>query len=298
MSQSKNTKDIRYEIRPMRRSDLPSLYALVNEVKWNIDLSYLEFVFNTDPTGLVVVVKDDGELIGHCGILAHSDTIAFFGLNIIKEKYQHKGIGKQMFREVMKVMGDRNVGMNSLSNRITFYAQFGWTIKSYTLHYNQGPVNPEFIAEVPEGDFEVVSASDINFDDVIAYDSEIHTVSRPIYISNWAKHQLAKTHVALKSGRVVGYGVVRPSDEGYKMNPLYADDPKIAKALFCRLASHIPTGQILNFTQPVENDNANAFVVGNKLTSRFSMTRLYNKWNIPLDIQRVYSISTTEYGII
>lgn len=48
----------------MRRSDLPSLYALVNEMKWNIDLSYLEFVFNTDPTGLVVVVKDDGELIG------------------------------------------------------------------------------------------------------------------------------------------------------------------------------------------------------------------------------------------
>lgn len=208
------------------------------------------------------------------------------------------GIGKQMFREVMKLMGDRNVGMNSLSNRITFYTQFGWTIKSYTFHYNQGPVNPEFIAEVPEGDFEVVSARDIKFDDVIAYDSEIHTVPRPIYISKWAKHQLANTYVALKSGRVVGYGVVRPSDEGYKMYPLYADDPKIAKALFCRLALHIPAGQILNFTQPVENDQANAFVVGNKLTSRFSMTRLYNKWNIPVDIKRVYSISTTEYGII
>lgn len=71
------------------------------------------------------------------------------------------GIGKQMFREAMKVMGDRNVGMNSLSNRITFYTPFGWSIKSYTVHYNQGPVNPEFIAVVPEGDFEVVSARDI-----------------------------------------------------------------------------------------------------------------------------------------
>lgn len=29
-----------------------------------MELSYLECVFNTDPSGLVVVVKDDGEVIG------------------------------------------------------------------------------------------------------------------------------------------------------------------------------------------------------------------------------------------
>lgn len=104
--------------------------------------------------------------------------------------------------------------------------------------------------------------------------------------------------MALKSGRVVGYGVVRPSELGYKVHPLYADDPKIAKALFCRLTSHIPNGEVMNFTQPVENDYANAFVVGNKLTSYISMTRMYTKWNIAVDIKRVYSLSTTEFCII
>jgi hypothetical protein len=203
-----------------------------------------------------------------------------------------------MFRDVMKVMADRNVGGTSLSNRITFYAQFGWTIKSYTFHYNQGPVNPDFIADVPEGDFEVVNARDIRFDDVIAYDSGIHTVPRAVYISNWAEHASATTYVALKSGRVVGYGVLRPADLGYKMYPLYADDPKIAKALFCRLASGIPSGQDVIFTHPIDNDYANAFVAGNKLVTYLSMTRLYNKWNIPVDIKRVYSISTSEYGIV
>eukprot|EP00105_Crassostrea_gigas_P000311 XP_011412062.1 PREDICTED: uncharacterized protein LOC105317195 [Crassostrea gigas] len=219
-------------------------------------------------------------------------------MNIIKEEYRHLGVGKQMCREAMKVMGDRNGTGNSVSNRFTFYIPLGWKIGSYTFHFNQGPVNPEFIANVPKGDFEVVSAFEIEFNDVIAYDSEIHTVPRPIYISNWAKHQIANTYVALKSGRVVGYGVLRPSDVGYKMQPLYADDPKIAKALFCRLASHIPAGQVVNFTHPVGNEQANAFVVGNKLTSLLSMTRVYTKWNIPVDIKRVYSLSTTEYGII
>lgn len=63
-SHNKNAQGIRYGIRPMRRSDIPSVYALVAEMEWNIEISYLEFVFNIDPTGLVVVVKDDGELIG------------------------------------------------------------------------------------------------------------------------------------------------------------------------------------------------------------------------------------------
>lgn len=56
--------DINYEIRPMRRSDIQGLYELLAENKWNMEKSYLECVFNTDPTGLVVVVKDDGEIIG------------------------------------------------------------------------------------------------------------------------------------------------------------------------------------------------------------------------------------------
>lgn len=63
-SHNKNAQGIRYGIRPMRRSDIPSVYALVAEMEWNIEISYLEFVFNIDPTGLVVVVKDDGEVIG------------------------------------------------------------------------------------------------------------------------------------------------------------------------------------------------------------------------------------------
>ena len=48
----------------MKRSDIQGLYELLAENKWNMEKSYLECVFNTDPTGLVVVVKDDGEIIG------------------------------------------------------------------------------------------------------------------------------------------------------------------------------------------------------------------------------------------
>ena len=219
-------------------------------------------------------------------------------MNIVKEEYRGLSIGKELFRNVMDVMGTRNVGGTSLSNRITFYAQFGWTIKSYTFHYNQGPVNQEFIQDCPHDGIEIVNAKEMDFNDVIAYDSELHTIPRPVYISNWAEHNSAMTYVALKSGRVVGYGVLKPADVGYKMYPLYADDPAIARALFSKLASFIPSGQDLIFTQPIENPVANEFVTANNLVTYLSMTRLYNKKNVPVDIKRVYSVATTEYGII
>lgn len=295
---SDTQEDINYEIRPMRRSDIQGLYELLDENGWNMEKSYLECVFNTDPSGLVIVEKDDGKIIGHNGILAHSETIASSGMNIVKEDYRKHGIGKQLFRKVMDVMKDRNVGGTSLSNRITFYEQFGWTIKSYTIHYNQGRVNPNFIKDVPDANVEVVSVKDANFDDVISYDSELHTVPRPVYISNWALHTSATTYVALQSGRVCGYGVLRPADVGHKMYPLYANDSKIARSLFSKLASHIPKGEDLIFSQPVENEMANSFVEANNLNTYLSMTRLYNKWNIYPDLKRVYSVSTTEYGIV
>ncbi|KAJ8299762.1 hypothetical protein KUTeg_023822 [Tegillarca granosa] len=235
----------------------------------------------------------------HNGILAHSETIASSGMNIVKEDYRNHGIGKQLFRKVMDVMKDRNVGGTSLSNRITFYEQFGWTIKSYTIHYNQGRVNPNFIKDVPDANVEVVSVKDANFDDVISYDSELHTVPRPVYISNWALHTSATTYVALQSGRVCGYGVLRPADVGHKMYPLYANDSKIARSLFSKLASHIPEGEDLIFSQPVENEMANSFVEANNLNTYLSMTRLYNKWNIYPDLKRAgfqaYTIQKCQY---
>ena len=53
-----------YTIRPMKRCDIDSLYNLTTANQWNMEKSYFECIFNTDPTGLVVVVKDDGEVIG------------------------------------------------------------------------------------------------------------------------------------------------------------------------------------------------------------------------------------------
>ncbi|XP_060561330.1 uncharacterized protein LOC132721096 [Ruditapes philippinarum] len=288
----------KYEVRPMRRCDIQGLYELTSENQWNMEKAYLECVFNTDPSGLVVVVTEDNKVIGHNGILAHSDTIASSGMNIVKEEFRRFGIGKKLFRNVMDVMQDRNVGGTSLSNRVTFYAQFGWTIKSYTIHYNAGPVNPDFVKDPPTGDFEIVPLSDVEISDFVSYDAELHTVPRAVYICNWATWSKANTYVALRNGRICGYGVLRPADIGHRMYPLYADDSCIARALFCKLASCVPNNEPVIFSQPIENEAANEFVAANNFVTYLSMTRLYNKWNIPVDLKRVYSVSSTEYGIV
>ena len=198
----------------------------------------------------------------------------------------------------MEVMKDRNVGGTAMSNRVTFYAQFGWIIKSYTIHYNAGPVNPDFLKDVPNDGFEIVPIHEVSLSDFIAYDTELHTLPRAVYICNWSLWEKANTYVALRNGRICGYGVLRPSDVGHRMYPLYADDKNIAKALFCKLAEHVPNNEPVIFSQPVENENSNDFIAANGFVTYLSMTRLYNKWNIPVDTRRVYSVSSTEYGIV
>lgn len=48
----------------MKRYDIQGLHELTAENHWNMEKAYLECVFNTDPTGLVVVVTEDGKVIG------------------------------------------------------------------------------------------------------------------------------------------------------------------------------------------------------------------------------------------
>ena len=48
----------------MRHSDVDGLYQLLAENRWNMERDYLQCVFDTDPSGLVVVVTNDGKIIG------------------------------------------------------------------------------------------------------------------------------------------------------------------------------------------------------------------------------------------
>ena len=203
-----------------------------------------------------------------------------------------------MFKHLLNITTGKNIGCFSLTNRITFYEQFGFNVHSFTVYYHQGKVNKSFITNAPTDDFDIVPIKKVDFDDVIAYDTALNTVARPVYLSNWILHDTANGYVALTNGKVVGFGIIRAADEGHKMYPLYADDKDIAKALFCRLVTHVPEQEEVIYTAPTENENSNEIVVGNGLKKLLPMTKLYNIKDIPVDINKVYSISSTEFGIV
>lgn len=221
-----------------------------------------------------------------------------FGMNIIKEEYRGKGIGSKMFKRLLEITEGKNTGCTALTNRISFYEQFGFIIHSFTVNYHQGIVKKSFLDTIQNSDVDIIPIKSANFDEVIAYDAVLNTVARPVYLNNWALHNCANGYVALKKGKVVGFGILRPADKGHKMYPLYADDQDIAKALFRRLAMHVPEGEEVIYTSPEENKSSNEIVVESGLKKLLPMTRLYNKKNISVDISKVYSVSSTEFGIV
>lgn len=134
-----------------------------------------------------------------------------FGMNIIKEEYREKGIGSKMFKYLMEITEGKNIGCNSLLDRVTFYQQFGFNVQSFALNLYEGPVNKSFISNIPTDDFEIFKMTDIDFKDVIAYDASVNTVVRPEFLTNLALNERANGFVALKSREIVGCGIVRPA---------------------------------------------------------------------------------------
>lgn len=118
---------------------------------------------------------------------------------------------------------------------------------------------------------EIIKMKDIDFNDVIAYDASINTVSRPWYLTNIVLNEHANGYVALKSRQVVGYGIIRPAIIGFKMYPLYADTKDVAKALFCYLRSQITNEEEHIYTSPEKNDNSNEIIMANGFKKTFSM---------------------------
>ena len=65
---------------------------------------------------------------------SHFMCIHFLYLSIV---YSLLVISTTNPTSTLQVMKERNVGGTALSNRISFYEQFGWVHASFTLHYNQ-----------------------------------------------------------------------------------------------------------------------------------------------------------------
>ena len=125
---------------------------------------------------------------------------------------------------------------------------------------------------------------------------------RSAFISCWVRWQglsfgESPAHKVLglvRKQKLVGYGVLRPCQQGYKIGSLFADSARFAEYLFLALKAKVEPSNPLYLDAPSTNVAVIALAEKYQMASVFETARMYNRTVPELPLHRIYGITTFE----
>lgn len=101
--------------------------------------------------------------------------------------------------------------------------------------------------------------------------------------------------IALDANRIVGYGMLRPCMNAFKIGPLFADHADIAEVILSALCAHAPNSTVY-FDTPEPNAAAIAMAVKRNMKPVFETSRIYKGPEPELPLNTIFGVTTFELG--
>lgn len=279
-------------MRQMTRDELNILVEWAAQEGWNPGNQDAEIFWNTDPEGFVAA-ELDGKLIGGGSIVSYEAVFGFMGFFIIKPEHRSRGLGTRLWnyrkeRLLSRLREPAVIGMDGVFNMQPFYARGGFEFQYRDLRFEGVGV-----AATPAPG--LVDLAEIPFDNIVHYDSVHFPAPRPWFLQQWISQPDSLALGALTDGALSGYGVVRACRLGYKIGPLFANDPQTAEDLYAALGS-FAADQPLFLDTPEINPEALALAQRHGMKQVFGCARMYFGPPPPLPLQEIYGVTTFELG--
>jgi hypothetical protein len=134
----------------------------------------------------------------------------------------------------------------------------------------------------------IMPLSQVPLADLAAFDAAFFPSPRPRFLRCWINQPEGAALGAVPDGRLSGYGVLRACRHGCKIGPLLADSPEIAAALLQGLMARAP-GAPVYLNMPEANPRALALAQERSLTHIYTTTRMYNRYEPPVPLERLYA---------
>ena len=164
--------------------------------------------------------------------MRYGDSFGFLGLYIVKPEYRGRGLGMTVWNAGMAYLAGRTVGLDGVVAQQDNYRKSGFEFAHRNVRF-QGPA-----PGVEQHGAGLLSLPDIPFDRLLAYDLPLFGAPRAAFLSAWIGMPGV---IGLAADGMKGYAVARPCVEGWKIGPLFADDEKIAEALFLGICARLPS---------------------------------------------------------
>lgn len=301
-----------YMIRKMTRHELDLAISWANSEGWNPGLHDAETFYATDPNGFYLGIKN-GKPVASISAVAYGDSFGFLGFYIVQPQFRGMGLGREIWNAGMKHLEGRNIGLDGVLEQQKLYERKGfWTCYKSIRHQGAGTglertgiksrVWPESRAGLeskagPESRTEGIEyLSEVPMEDLLAYDDQFFPAPRHVFIKSWIRQPGVIAIGALNNGDLVGYGVLRECYQGYKIGPLFADNEKIADALFSALCGHAPQGAPVFLDTPEPNIAALDLAKRHNMQPVFETVRMYTKEDPGLPVDRIFGVTSFELG--
>lgn len=281
--------DKKFEIRTMNRKELDIAVDWARQEGWNPGIYDADAFYAQDPNGFFIGYLD-GKPIATISAVKYGKQYAFGGFYIVKKEYRNSGYGMEIFKKAMDYVKDMNVGGDGVVENLEKYATVGLKLVHMNARYGGHGSGTNLVAS------NVVKLSDVPFGTAADYDDKCFGVPRREFLKLWITQPESKAFGYIQDGKLVGYGMIRKCFTGYKIGPLFADNPEIAQALFNTLLGQIDKSTEVFFDIPECNPEAIKMTTDYGMKKVFATGRVYSKGQPNFPLEKWYGVTTFELG--
>lgn len=279
----------KYSICKMTERDLETAVNWAGNEGWNPGLSDAECYYSADPSGFFAG-KINNEIVATISAVKYSGKFAFIGFYIVKPEFRGMGYGWKLWLHAMQSLKGYIVGLDGVLEHVEDYKKTGFVFESNNVRY-QGISD-----QVCDPNHCVLDVSRADFADILHYDKVYFSVERKEFLEKWLYQSGHQSYKVVKNGQINGYGTIRKCRDGYKIGPLFAENPIIAEDLFLKLISSIPTGSKYFLDIPALNGDAEALTEKYNMQSVFRTVRMYCNGKPQIAMNNIYGITSFELG--
>lgn len=278
-----------------RKLDLDGLKILVSWAEkegWNPGPYDAEAFYVTDPEGFYGYFIDD-RMIGGGSIVSYDGAFGFMGFFIVDPAFRGKGLGKKLWylrRDTLlsRLQPGASVGMDGVLDMQPFYQKGGFEIAFRDERHVQ-------VGRIFQLDEQIHPVQNRDIDTIAFYDLKCFGFSRYRFLEKWLSLPQTKAFKFLDGESLLGYAAIRKAATGWKIGPLFANEPEVATALY-EACLDSAKGDEVFLDIPLSNPHAIEMTKKYGTTYVFECARMYYGKAPDLPLDKIYGITTFELG--
>ncbi len=278
-----------YTIKTMNQKEIDIAIEWASKEGWNPGLYDTDCYFTADPNGFLIGRLDD-KPIATISVIKYDDSFGFLGFYIVKPEYRGKGYGIQIWNAGFKYLEGLNIGLDGVVEQQENYKKSGFKLAYRNIRYEgMGGGN------APENS-DILELSTLPFETIDRYNQPFFPANRSQFTKLWISQPESNALGIMQNGKLAGYGVIRKCYNGYKVGPLFADNPQLSESLFLTLKSKISLSKPFFLDTPEVNQAAVALAEKYNMQLSFETARMYTGDFPDIPLNRIFGVASFEIG--